>query len=497
MARSKKAKVLTSVAAVALAASMIIGGGTYAYLQGVSDDVVNTFNANQVTVELEETKGPNYDIIPGTSQEKDPKVTVNNTVDAYVFVEVTDNTDGLVEYAIEDGWTALGDAYPGVYYREVAANAQENEFYVLKDNTVSYDAALTNEDMLENGELKDGLELTFKAYAIQAEPFANAVEAWNGKDSVSAKDAASVVDAIKNNKPVIIEDDITITEDLGVVMADNGVTDANINLNGHSVTLEAQQHIEHGRNITIENGSIYHNADSAATANAFFVNTGASATLEKVDLVVEGKPTASHTPTAIYIINEGSEVNVINSDIKFSEGSSGTLIGTNAGDEANYNVVINIKDSNLDTGMSDGWTSIGVLLNIPGTLNIEGSTIKGEVAAVAVRGGTATIKDSQLSRPYPVSGTDENTYFMDGNWGSGNSFPISTLLLGNRGTTGYQYATDVTLVNTTVSANSGKTVYMYGNTGEGLGATLTYDAACQLGDIVAGNDACTVNGPAA
>ena len=36
MARSKKAKVLTSVAAVALAASMIIGGGTYAYLQGVT-----------------------------------------------------------------------------------------------------------------------------------------------------------------------------------------------------------------------------------------------------------------------------------------------------------------------------------------------------------------------------------------------------------------------------------------------------------------------------
>ena len=138
MQRSKKAKVLTSVAAVALAASMIIGGGTYAYLQGVSEEKVNTFNANQVTVELEETEGPNYDIIPGTSQEKDPKVTVNATVDAYVFVEVTDNTDGLVNYAIEDGWIALGDAYPGVYYRNVNASEEAQEFYVLKDNTVSY-----------------------------------------------------------------------------------------------------------------------------------------------------------------------------------------------------------------------------------------------------------------------------------------------------------------------------------------------------------------------
>ena len=221
MARSKKAKVLTSVAAVALAASMIIGGGTYAYLQGVSDDVVNTFNANQVTVELEETKGPNYDIIPGTSQEKDPKVTVNNTVDAYVFVEVTDNTDGLVDYAIEDGWNALGDAYPGVYYREVAANADVKEFNVLKGNTVSYDAALTNENMLdENGELKDGLELTFKAYAIQAEPFANAVEAWNGKDIQFVADEESLKAALEAGGEVVLDEDFKLNNPSNVTEED-------------------------------------------------------------------------------------------------------------------------------------------------------------------------------------------------------------------------------------------------------------------------------------
>ena len=204
MQRSKKAKALTSVAAVALAASMIIGGGTYAYLQGVSEEKVNTFNANQVTVELQETTGDEYNIIPGTSQAKDPKVTVNNTVDAYVFVEVTDNTDGLVDYAIEDGWIALGDAYPGVYYREVAANADVKEFNVLKDNTVSYSAALTNENMLdENGELKDGLELTFKAYAIQAEPFANAVEAWNGKDIQFVADEESLKAALEAGGEVV------------------------------------------------------------------------------------------------------------------------------------------------------------------------------------------------------------------------------------------------------------------------------------------------------
>ena len=37
-------------------------------------------------------------------REKDPKVTVDATVDSYVYVEVTDATKGLVSYVIADGW---------------------------------------------------------------------------------------------------------------------------------------------------------------------------------------------------------------------------------------------------------------------------------------------------------------------------------------------------------------------------------------------------------
>ena len=275
MQRSKKAKVLTSVAAVALAASMIIGGGTYAYLQGVSDDVVNTFNANQVTVDLQETTGDEYNIIPGTSQEKDPKVTVNATVDAYVFVEVTDNTDGLVDYAIEDGWIALGDAYPGVYYREVAANADVKEFNVLKDNTVSYDAALTNENMLdENGELKDGLELTFKAYAIQAEPFANAVEAWNGKDIQFVADEESLKAALEAGGEIVLTEDIEIAD---IQKVAEGAT-VTLDLNGKTITvaedagyLPARPIENHGTLTVTGNGTI---DTSAVNCNGAIRNYG-------------------------------------------------------------------------------------------------------------------------------------------------------------------------------------------------------------------------------
>ena len=221
MQRSKKAKVLTSVAAVALAASMIIGGGTYAYYQDVSEEKVNTFNANQVTVDLQETTGDEYNIIPGTSQEKDPKVTVNATVDAYVFVEVTDNTDGLVNWEIAEGWKELTGFGKTVYYREVKASEEAQVFDVIKDNEVYYDASLINEDMLdENGELKDGLELTFKAYAIQAEPFANAVEAWNGKDIQFVADEESLKAALEAGGEVVLDEDFKLNNPSNVTEED-------------------------------------------------------------------------------------------------------------------------------------------------------------------------------------------------------------------------------------------------------------------------------------
>ncbi len=208
--KSKKSKVLASVAAVVLALSMLLGAGTYAYLTDETDDVTNTFSTNQVTVDLEETTGDDYEIVPGTSQAKDPTVTVTNTVDAYVFVEVTDTTDGLVEYAIADGWTLL-DGYDNVYYRVVSADDETKSFSVLAGDTVYYSAALENSDMLdEEGNLKDGLELTFKAYAIQMEPFASAVEAWEGKDTQFAEDEESLKTALEAGGKVVLSNDVAV-----------------------------------------------------------------------------------------------------------------------------------------------------------------------------------------------------------------------------------------------------------------------------------------------
>ncbi len=208
--QNRKQKILTTAVATALAASLLIGGGTFAYLQDNTDDVVNNFNTNQVTVDLEETTENDYEIIPGTEEAKDPKVTVNNTVDSYVYVEVTDATDGLVDYEIAEGWTKL-DGYDNVYYREVAADAEVKEFYVLDGNKVTYDASLTNTDMVDaEGNLKEGLALTFKAYAIQKEPFADAVAAWEGKETQFVEDEESLKAALEAGGDVVVNADVAL-----------------------------------------------------------------------------------------------------------------------------------------------------------------------------------------------------------------------------------------------------------------------------------------------
>ena len=239
MARSKKAKVLTSVAAVALAASMLIGGGTYAYLQGETNDVVNSFDTNEVTVDLTETTGSNYEIIPGTTQAKDPKVTVNATVDAYVYVTVDDATDGLVTYTMADGWTQL-EGYDNVYYREVTASDAAQEFDVLAGNQVSYDAALTNTDMVDaEGNLKEGVDLTFKAYAIQKDPFGDPVSAFEAKESTFVKTQDELIAAIEKGGYVTLEEDIELTKPIS--MRD---VSSNINLNNCSILLNGGGQID-------------------------------------------------------------------------------------------------------------------------------------------------------------------------------------------------------------------------------------------------------------
>lgn len=123
----KKKNIAVTATAVILAVALVLGGGTMAYLSGQSEEAANTFTPNSNSVKLEETTGGSYDIVPGTSQDKDPTVTATYTLDSYVFLEVVDSTGGLVDYEIEDGWILLSKTESDgtttyVYYQLLTAS---------------------------------------------------------------------------------------------------------------------------------------------------------------------------------------------------------------------------------------------------------------------------------------------------------------------------------------------------------------------------------------
>ena len=163
--------------AILLALVLAIGcavGGTLAWLISKTAPVVNTFTYGDINIDLTETTGTEYKIIPGVNINKDPKVTVTAGSEAcWLFVKVKEenwptftNADGTkkVSYSIANDWTAL-ENQTGVYYREVDAVETAKEFYVLKDNTVTVRDTLTKTEV-------DTLKgksptLTFTAYAVQ------------------------------------------------------------------------------------------------------------------------------------------------------------------------------------------------------------------------------------------------------------------------------------------------------------------------------------------
>lgn len=174
-----------------LALVLVIGcvaGGTVAWLVAKTEPVVNTFTYGNINIDLTETTGTSYKIIPGTDITKDPKVTVKGGSEAcWLFVKVEEVgaistiTTDPVHYAIDTGWAQLKDKdgkdVSGVYYRLVDAVDNDTAFNVLKDNKIIVSGELTKETI--KGYAVQQPTLTFTAYAVQQENIADAATAWS------------------------------------------------------------------------------------------------------------------------------------------------------------------------------------------------------------------------------------------------------------------------------------------------------------------------------
>ena len=92
---AKRKGIATKTMFMILAVVLIVGisvGGTLAWLTATSDTVTNTFTVGDINIDLTETTGQSYKIVPGGEDRKDPTVTVlKNSENCYVYVTV-DNT---------------------------------------------------------------------------------------------------------------------------------------------------------------------------------------------------------------------------------------------------------------------------------------------------------------------------------------------------------------------------------------------------------------------
>lgn len=177
-------------AALFLALALVVGatiGGTIAWLTSTTKPVVNTFTTSDIDITLEETEGGDnkqFQMVPGHTIDKDPKVTVEEgSEDCYVFVQVekTGDFDNYIEYAMAPGWTQLensSEKVDGVYYREVTdANGKKNQDIPVigynKNGEFVQDKVLVKptvtKEMMKaiNKDSSKQPKLTFTAYAIQ------------------------------------------------------------------------------------------------------------------------------------------------------------------------------------------------------------------------------------------------------------------------------------------------------------------------------------------
>lgn len=186
----QKKKLLTITLASTLAATLVAGAGTFAYLSANTGTITNKFGKSAegedyLQLKLEETgvildaKGngnKSYIIEAGKQDDKDPTVTVTNNVDVFTFVEISDKTelDGskIVTYTVDAGWTKLdGVTSPNqdvtdVYYRVVGADDENKVFSVISEDRITYADTVTDEEIKE-----DDVTLAFQSFSIEKAPF--------------------------------------------------------------------------------------------------------------------------------------------------------------------------------------------------------------------------------------------------------------------------------------------------------------------------------------
>ena len=304
------------------------------------------------------------------------------------------------------------------------------------------------------------------------------LDATNAVASVGENYFKSVADAVeeaaKNNGTVILLRDAmfdTLSLSTGSVTVD---------LSGYRLTSDSGKtsDVTNSSKLIIQDsrgtGKLVYNGFQDPAQAAFEIQAGSSITLNGTHYETSG--------TGVFAWGNATIVNVQDTVID----SKGYCVGTNAAQTANYQVDINIVNSQLTSALDGAGTA--VLFNVPGTLDIENSTLNGHWQGIIARGGTITVRDSVITNTYNKL---NNSY--EDKWGTGNAVTVAGIAIGNKGeeNDGYNFPVSVTLENTSVtSVGPNPAIYVYQMEGKNRTVTvkISGDSAVS-GDFIVEKDA--------
>jgi hypothetical protein len=412
----------------------------------------NVINTNTITIDNTVFSG---DIQFGTKTEL-TNCTFNGSVGSLQWEHDTNNED-VVTNTSAVIWIKNGNNWVEVKGRYVEADTvyitlgAGNNFSTVLDYTYfkdGYCESLTKSEVTVNG-------VVGEYYTTRNQKAVAYVENANGV-KVGYVSLQEAINATEGDVTIYVVSDMTLDK-LPEVTSKRVVT---IDLNGYTITSNQtvnSSYVKNGGTLNFVStsdtkGKISAMKMSADNTTIYAVEKASSISFDNI--YFEGR--------AAVLYPSGNAASVT---IKNSEFISNTayVIATNAATDANWQVVITVENSKI--------TNIGstaIVVNVPCEVKIINSELYGARAALMVRGGTAEITDSTLGllydcaalkSKYPNNTWNESTatsYYNQKNenytWGTGNDMPSAALVLGNKDSTAYDYATKVTLNNVTINS---------------------------------------------
>ena len=301
---------------------------------------------------------------------------------------------------------------------------------------------------------------------------------------VMAIGLCSVSWATESGLPAAVNGVIKLTDNATTATLQDGII---YDLNGYKLTYSGSTHVVGvGKTLTFMDSSVTGNARggtlvlSGVTGTTAAINPQEGATLKVSNITV------TCSGSAFFPQGDAAKVDVTACDVT----APIYCVGTNAGSTNNYNVVITLKDSTFVASADDG-DNCAVMINVPGTLNIDNCTITGDRQAVIVRAGTAVITNSDIKTTGKFTGA-ATKYHSDA-WKSGNEVPAAALTVGNYQNgpaSAYLAEAEVTVTNTKLTAENGvPAIYTDANDTHKGDLTIGGDSTVVTGEVMKGQKA--------